>query len=202
MLLYRLLLLLLTKGIHLVRPWIICVLRLEKLLLGLLHLLPACLLRLLISEAILECSLLWLHASRLAVCIVQIPSLLWLLNGITKPVHCSLLLIALVKASWLWRLAGSVIKQQIFLLRVCQLPLPQLFLFFAELQCLGQIVISLHRSPFPSPRSIFLCLVSRGLKREFVFQVVVVVRSSLALLSSLLLSRFASKPEVLKTGNA
>lgn len=195
----RLLLLLLAKSVHLVGPRVVSTLWLDELLLRLLHLLPASLLRLLVTKSILESSLLWLHASRLAVGIVQIAGLLWLLDGVTKPVHCSLLLVALVETGRLWRLAWSVIKQQVFLLRIRQLALPQFFLFFAQLQCLSQIIVSINWLALSSPRSIFLRLVLRGLERKFVLQVVVVVRCSLTLLPSLVWCRFSAKSKVFQT---
>ena len=96
-----LLLLLLAEAVHLLSPWIVSVLGLQRLLL------ETSLLRLLLvsvsSITILEASLLGLHARGLVVGIVQEASLLrlLLLHRVAEPVHRSLLLVALVEASGL-----------------------------------------------------------------------------------------------------
>ena len=119
-----LLLLLLAETVHLLGPWIIRVLLLQRLLL------ETSLLRLLLlisvsAVSILEASLLRLHARGLVVGIVQEAGLLrlLLLYRVAEPVHCSLLLVALVEASGLRSLRWCVVEEQTGLVLVVLLAL-------------------------------------------------------------------------------
>ena len=123
---WLLLLLLLAESVHLLSPGVVCVLRLQRLLLetGLLRLL----LWLLVSisaVSVLESSLLRLHARGLVVGIVQEAGLLrlLLLYRVAEPVHCSLLLVALVEASGLRSLRWCVVEEQTGLVLVVLLAL-------------------------------------------------------------------------------
>ena len=127
---------------HLVSPWVIGLLWLQELLLGLLHLLETSLLRLLITIAILECGLLRLQASRLAVRVIVVTS--WLsLHWVAKPIDSGLLLVALVKTGRLWLLCRCIIEQKVSLFLILKLSLSQFLLFLAQLDCLGEIIICL-----------------------------------------------------------
>ena len=122
-LLLLLLLLLLAEAVHLLSPWVVGVLGLQRLLL------ETSLLRLLLVSVgaipILEARLLRLHARRLVVGIVQEASLLrlLLLHRVAEPVHCGLLLVALVEASGLGSLRRCVIEEQTCLVLVVLLAL-------------------------------------------------------------------------------
>lgn len=105
-----LLLLLLPEAIHLLCPWIVCVLWLHELLLGLLHLVEAGLLRLVVAKAASVSILVAksLLTGRLTVHVIHKACLLRLLlllpERVSKPVNRSLLLVALVETGGLWRL--------------------------------------------------------------------------------------------------
>lgn len=146
----RLLLLLLTETVaHLLSPRVIGVLWLDELLLGLLHLLETSLLRLLVTKpttiSVLESSLLWLNTCGLVIRIVVVSS--WLsLDWIAKPIHLSLLLVSLVEAGRLRLLSWSIVEKQVLLLLIFELSLSQLFLFSAQLDGLGEIIIGVLRA--------------------------------------------------------
>lgn len=203
LLLNRLLLLLLTEPVHLISPRIVGVLWLNELLLRLLHLLPSCLLRLIISISVLESSLLWLQTSWLAVRIVQEAGLLrlLLLERIPEPVHRGLLLITLVEPSRLGCLVRSVIEEQIWLL-FFELPLPELLLFFAQLYRLSEIVVCLKSGAFSSTRGILLGLSFRSFQRKLILEVVVLVTGWSAWSASIGCSGFASKSEIFQSSDA
>lgn len=160
----RLLLLLLTETVHLLSPGVVSVLRLNELLLRLLHLLEASLLRLLIPKSttvsILESGLLWLDAGRLVVSVVVVSRGLSL-HWVAKPIDLSLLLVSLVESGWLWLLGWSIVEEQVPLLLIFELPLSQLFFFPAELDCFREVVVIVLRTmrALRSPRCISLCLV-------------------------------------------
>lgn len=174
-----LLLLLLTEAVHLLRPWIVGVLLLEELLLGLLHLVEARLLRLVVSKPV-SIPILSLEASRLAVDVVHEAGLLGLLllaNWVAEPIHCGLLLIALIEARRLRGLFGRcIVKEQVALLLILKLALPQFVFLPAQLDSLSEVIIGLWSWPsMRSARRIFLSLVLRGFDRKAVFEVVVFV---------------------------
>ena len=138
------LLLLLAGTVHYLRPGVVGVLRLDELLLRLLHLFISRLLGLIVAKPA-SIAVLLLQARWLGVGIVQKARLLWLLllsDRIAEPVDLRLLLVSLVEAGRLRDLfRGRIVKEQVGLILIFQLALPQLLLFFAELDGFGEIVI-------------------------------------------------------------
>ena len=173
-----LLLLLLAESVHLLSPRGVRVLRLQRLLLesGLLRLL---LLVSISTVSVLESSLLRLHASRLVVGIVQearlLRLLLLLLHRVAEPIHRSLLLVTLVESSRLRGLRWRVVKEQTGLVLVIQFSLAQFFLFSAELQCLGEIVIGLLRRALRFSLRCLVGLVLACFERQSELEIVVLV---------------------------
>lgn len=209
-----LLLLLLAESVHLLGPGVICVLWLKLLLLLEARLLRLLLLRLLVSvaaEPVLETSLLrLLHARRLrlVVRIVQEASMLrlLLLNGVAEPIHRSLLLVALVETRGLRSLRRGIVEEQIGLVLVVPLTLPQLLLLLTELERFCKIIVVVFCALRP-PVLCFLGFVLACFERQSVFEIIVVLVCACALsvlpagLCGLALVA-AHRAHIFKTGNA
>lgn len=208
---WLLLLLLLAESVHLLSPGVVCVLRLQRLLLetGLLRLL----LWLLVSisaVSVLESSLLRLHAGRLVVGVVQearlLRLLLLLLHWVAEPIHRSLLLVTLVESGRLSGLRWSVVEEQVGLVLIIQLSLAQFFLLSAELERLCKVVIGLFRRSLWLSLRCFVGFILARLERQSEFKIIVVLVCAIALP---VLSRrcrlalvTAHGSHILKTGDA